>query len=192
MKKSINLLIRRQTYEYKEKIFARIRVGVVIIGVICVSSLVFVFSIKTAENIQKQKLLSKKEDYLTELLTKKDIEKKVDFFDKKSTVLVSTIDKDMHFLEYYRFLQEQLPLSTPPAELSTIQFDSGRKVNFTLRFARYDDFHQILNNFEKNQFLRNFDTITLSAFTVSSEKTNESFEIVFNGTLKDILHEKNN
>ncbi|HLD26523.1 MAG TPA: hypothetical protein VJB63_01005 [Patescibacteria group bacterium] len=192
MKKSINLLIRRQTYEYKEKIFARIRVGVVIIGVICVSSLVFVFSIKTAENIQKQKLLSKKEDYLTELLTKKDIEKKVDFFDKKSTVLVSTIDKDMHFLEYYRFLQEQLPLSTPPAELSTIQFDSGRKVNFTLRFARYDDFHQILNNFEKNQFLRNFDTITLSAFTVSSEKANESFEIVFNGTLKDILHEKNN
>lgn len=187
MKKSINLLIRRQTYEYKEQIFVRIRVGIVVIGIACVLSLIFVFSIKTAENIQKQKLLSKKEDYLTELLTKKDVEKKVSFFDKKSTEVVNVINKDVHFLEYYHFLQEHIPLSTPPAELSAVQFDNTRKVTFTLHFTRFDDFYQIIQNFENDQFLSNFESFNLSSFTVSSEKANESFEMVLNGTLKNIL-----
>ncbi len=192
MKKSINLLIRRKTYEYKEKIFIRIRIAIIVIGILCVSSLVFVFFIKTAQTIQKQRLLSKKESYLAELLTKKDIEKKVSFFDKKSTELVNIIDKDVHFLEYYHFLQSALLLLTPSVELSKIQFDKSRKVSFSLLFTRYDDFYQIIQNFEKDQFLSNFESFNLSSFTVASEKANEPFEIVLNGTLKNIRDEKNN
>lgn len=192
MKKSINLLIRRYSYEYREKVFSRIRIAIVVIGFLCVLSLVMIYSLKTNVNIQKQKLLSKKEEYLSELLTKKDIEKKVSLLDEKSTTLVNILNNDVDFLEYYHFLQSHLPLSTGSAQLSQMQFDNKRKVSFTLNFSRFNDFYQTLQDFEKDQFLDNFDSVSLGSFVVSPEVSNESFKIVFNGSLKNIKNEKTN
>lgn len=192
MKKSINLLIRRHSYEYREKVFSRMRIAIVAIGCLCVLSLVTIYSLKTNVNIQKQKLLSKKEEYLSELLTKKDIEKKVSLLDEKSATLVNILNNDVDFLEYYHFLQSHLPLSTGSAQLSQMQFDNKRKVSFTLNFSRFNDFYQTLQNFEKDQFLDNFDAVSLGSFVVSPEASNESFKIVFNGSLKNIKNEKTN
>lgn len=192
MKKSINLLILRHSYEYREKVFSRIRIAIVAIGSLCVLSLVTIYSLKTNVNIQKQKLLSKKEEYLSELLTKKDIEKKVSFLDEKSTTLVNILNNDVDFLEYYHFLQSHLPLSTGSAQLSKMQFDNKRKVSFTLNFSRFNDFYQTLQDFEKDQFLDNFDAVSLGSFVISPETSNESFKIVFNGSLKNIKNEKTN
>ena len=110
MSKYINLLLKGQTYRQQEKIFEKIRTASFVIGFICITSLAVVFLLKTVKEVERARLLSQKERLLSELLNKRDIEKKVIYFNDKSVEFENILAKDVNFLPYYRLLVNYLPI----------------------------------------------------------------------------------
>lgn len=187
MKRTINLLSRRRTYQYKEKIFGVLRTITILIGVLCVGALGVVFFLKTREQLYNKALLSRKEEYLTELLTKKDIEKKVVYFNEKSIAVDNLLKNDVRFLPYYRLLVSYLPQgASGSADLAEMQYDNKREASFTLNFPDSTDFYNVLDYFEEERFLSIFEKLTLKEFPVSDEPALGGFQVVFNGRFKPI------
>lgn len=202
MKKHINLflVLKAKNYQKREKIFKIIKTFAVVIGVFIILSLAAVFFIKRQVSAEYKSLLAKKEEYLKELSSKQDLEKKVAYFNQKSSAFTSILNQDVNFLPYYNLLLSHMPIaiSSDSAALSQINFDNQKNIQFSLNF---NDPYVFLNNFEDFQnenFLKIFDELTLSEFTISegnkaketaSEDKNANFSISFTGKLKPISNE---
>ena len=70
--------------------------------------------------------------------------------------------------------------------MSHINFNNMRDASFTLTFPAFADFYSVMEEFENDSFLRNFEKLTISGYGVLSEKQGESFEITFTGTVKKL------
>lgn len=190
MKKSINLLAKRRLYEQGEKVFQGVRISIVVFGTVCMMGLIAAYLLKTEVTLKHKSLLDQKEKYLSELLGKKDIEKKVVFLNEKSAAIENILKKDVRFLDYYRFVEEHLPFSTPAAQIIQIGLDNKREVSFTLAYPTFNDFYVAMEAYENSEFLRNFENLTMNGYKISSEKQageeGEAFEIILNGTLKPL------
>lgn len=202
MKKHINLflVLKAKNYQKREKIFKIIKTFAVVIGVFIILSLAAVFFIKRQVSAEYKSLLAKKEEYLKALSSKQDLEKKVAYFNQKSSAFTSILNQDVNFLPYYNFLLSHMPIaiSSDSAALNQINFDNQKNIKFSLNF---NDPYVFLNNFEDFQnenFLKIFDELTLSEFTISegnkaketaSEDKNANFSISFTGKLKPISNE---
>lgn len=191
MNHSVNLLTKRQTYKHKERLFQIYRTLTVLLGGLCVGALVVVFYLKTASQLTNRSLLSKKEEYLTELLTKKGIEKKVVYFNEKSIVFDRLLKSDVNFLAYYRLLQSRLPLATESAALADVSYHNNGDVAFTLNFGNYTSFYNTINDLEAENFLHIFEQLTLDSVP-TFEKEGAGYKVSFTGKLKPTSNEATN
>ena len=185
MSKYINLLLKGQTYRQQEKIFEKIRTASFVIGFICITSLAVVFLLKTVKEVERARLLSQKERLLSELLNKRDIEKKVIYFNDKSVEFENILAKDVNFLPYYRLLVNYLPISTGSAEIESMKYENEKNVSFTLNFSDYDVFYDSLNNLEDLAFLKIFERLSLEEFSITGESTN-NYKVSFSGKFKPV------
>lgn len=204
MKKHINLflVLKAKNYQKSEKRFKIIKTFAVVIGVFIILSLAAVFFIKRQVSAEYKSLLAKKEEYLKALSSKQDLEKKVTYFNQKSSSFVNILNQDFSttILPYYNFLSSHISMfiSSDSASLSQPDIDIQRNIKFTLSFSDSDVFLKNFEKFEEKDFLKIFAELTLSAFTISeetkaketaSEDKNANFSISFTGKLKPISNE---
>lgn len=192
MSQAINLLRKRQLYKHKEKIFAIFRLMTVVFGGFCVGALVMMFYLKTNAQLKNKALLGKKEQYLTELLTKKDVEKQVLYFNDKSIAFDKILKEDVNFLPYYRLLSSRLPTATGAATLSDVTYNNKGEVSFALTFPDYNSFYNVLNDFQNQSFLNIFEKLSLGSFKVGNESGTTEYKISLQGNLEPIKDEKIN
>lgn len=201
MKKHINLLLvlKKKNYQKREKIFKIIKIFTVIIGVFTILSLAAVFFIKRQVLEEYKTLLDKKEEYLKLLSSKQDLDKKVVYFNEKSSAFANILNQDVNFLPYYDLLLSHIPISSDSASLSQINFDNQKNIKFSLNFTDTYVFLKNFENFKNENFLKIFNELTLSAFTISegdktketvSENKSNKFSILFTGKLKPISNDE--
>lgn len=184
MKKRINLLITQKKYINLDNFFEKLKiVSIISFFIILVGCLVvYYFLLRQKQEINL--LSEQKKDLLEFLLQNKQVEAKFIYFGNKQKQLTDNLKEDVNFLPYYNLLKESLHAD---AGLESVSIDKSKSVSFNLSFANYSDLLDFLRVAENDDFLKNFNQLSLVKFNkdeLQSQKNN--FKLSFSGKFIDL------
>ncbi len=206
MKKTkINLLTTREDYLTTERYFQFLRrstVGLLIIFLIVIGISGYT---QYQQNRQISDLLSQKQVLLGGLAGQKNDEAKLVYIAKKVTSLNQFLLDDIASLPYYNLLTTTLNVSTnsaspnnnSPAYLSTFTIDKDRNATFTLSFNSIGTMIDSFSTVESDDFLKNFEALSLNGLLISSASASISGQqtgnsLTFSGKFKKIANANQN
>lgn len=196
MKKTrINLLTSREDYFRVERSIQLVRLIVVIYTfAFIIGVFIFVF-LQYRQNKDLQDLIDQKRILLSSLNNYKDQEAKLVFVAKKVQSYDKFLLDDARFLPYYNLLNKTLKstsetsVGSSSATLASFAIDKERVVTFELVFGGVTDMIDSFRYIESEDFLKNFDQLSLNGLTVGADQTENSLS--FSGKFKEI-NEKTN
>ena len=184
MKKRINLLITQKKYLNLESLFEKLKIfSIFCFFIILIGSLVaYYFLLQQKREIDL--LSDQKKEVLEFLLQNKQVEAKFVYFGNKQKQLTENLKEDVNFLPYYNLLKESL---NADAGLESVSIDKSKTVTFNLNFADYSDLLNFLRVAENDDFLKNFNQLTLVKFNRDElQKEKNNFKLSFSGKFIDI------
>lgn len=195
MKKRLNLFNRKKRFDFFSAYANKVKQYGSIFGVILF--LVFVFTIIQTITVrgQVQSLTKKKQLYLALLINDKDIEANTRYFKGKQTQLLKYEKDDARFLPYYSVLVSALSSSSQSATLDSIEIDKNRDATFIVKFKDYDGMVQFLRYVESEEFLSNFEALSMASLNLSRSSgsttkvqlaVNKNYQLQFKGRFKEI------
>jgi len=195
MKKRLNLFNRKKRFDFFSAYANKVKQYGSVIGVILF--LVFVFTIiqTIAVRGQVQSLTKSKQKYLALLINDKDIEANTRYFKGKQTQLLKYEKDDANFLPYYSVLVSALSSSSQSATLDSIEIDKNRDATFIVKFKDYDGMVQFLKYVESEEFLINFEALSMASLNLSRSSgsttkvqsaVNKNYQLQFKGRFKEI------
>lgn len=194
MKKSkLNLLTNREDYQKIEKYFAWLRISVIILSVFFLIIIVYFFINLLLQHSQISALTSKKKFLLEQLQDKEEDEAKAIIIQKKYLSIKEYLKDDARPLPYYNLLNTAMASSTESAGLKSFQITKNREVNFTVSFTSFGDLLNFFKFIESDNFLKNFERLSLESFTAISSKESEksNYELSFVGKFISINENSN-
>ncbi|MEK7078691.1 MAG: hypothetical protein AAB929_01350 [Patescibacteria group bacterium] len=195
MKKRLNLFNRKKRFDFFSAYANKVKQYGSIFGVILF--LVFIFTIiqTIAVRGQVQSLTKSKQKYLALLINDKDIEANTRYFKGKQTQLLKYEKDDARFLPYYSVLVSALSSSSQSATLDSIEIDKNRDATFIVKFKDYDGMVQFLRYVESEEFLSNFEALSMASLNLSRSSgsttkvqsaVNKNYQLQFKGRFKEI------
>lgn len=195
MKKRLNLFNRKKRFDFFSAYANKVKQYGTVIGIIFF--LVFVFTIIQTISVrgQVQSLTKKKQLYLALLINDKDIEANTRYFKGKQTQLLKYEKDDARFLPYYSVLVSALSSSSQSATLDSIEIDKNRDATFIVKFKDYDGMVQFLRYVESEEFLSNFEALSMASLNLSRSSgsttkvqsaVNKNYQLQFKGRFKEI------
>lgn len=195
MKKRLNLFNRKKRFDFFSAYANKVKQYGSIIGVVLF--LVFLFTIiqTIAVRGQVQSLTKSKQKYLALLINDKDIEANTRYFKGKQTQLLKYEKDDARFLPYYSVLVSALSSSSQSATLDSIEIDKNRDATFIVKFKDYDGMVQFLRYVESEEFLSNFEALSMASLNLSRSSgsttkvqsaVNKNYQLQFKGRFKEI------
>ncbi|MBI4974046.1 hypothetical protein HZC27_05550 [Candidatus Roizmanbacteria bacterium] len=195
MKKRLNLFNRKKRFDFFSAYANKVKQYGSVIGVILF--LVFIFTIiqTIAVRGQVQSLTKSKQKYLALLINDKDIEANTRYFKGKQTQLLKYEKDDANFLPYYSVLVSALSSSSQSATLDSIEIDKNRDATFIVKFKDYDGMVQFLKYVESEEFLNNFEALSMASLNLSrasgsttkvQSAVNKNYQLQFKGRFKEI------
>ena len=144
-------------------------------------------------------LLKKKQLYLSLLMEEKDVEANIRFFKGKQTQLYTYEKDDARFAPYYSILLDMLNTSTDSATLDSIEIDKTRSTSFVIKFKDYETMISFLKYVESEEFLKNFDELSMASLSLNRDVVvvstaryaNKNFQLQFKGKFKELNEESN-
>lgn len=188
MKKTkLNLLTNREDYQKIEKAFLYVRrlfyIQLVLLGVI----FLFFFISMVSQNRTMNGLLNQKKSFLESLQNKQDDEVKLLYVQDKYQAVQNFLKDDARSLPYYNLLNSALSQSSQSASLKSFLITKDRNVTFTIAFANFDNLLSIFRFIEAQDFLKNFEQVSLKSFTaLGDSKTKANYELAFTGKFIEI------
>ena len=195
MKKRLNLFNRKKRFDFFSAYANKVKQYGSVIGVILF--IVFVFTIIQTISVrgQVQSLTKSKQKYLALLINDKDIEANTRYFKGKQTQLLKYEKDDARFLPYYSVLVSALSSSSQSATLDSIEIDKNRDATFIVKFKDYDGMVQFLKYVESEEFLNNFEALSMASLNLSRSSgsstkvqsaVNKNYQLQFKGRFKEI------
>lgn len=196
MKKTkINLLVNREQYRKLEIFFYRLRVFVVFVVIILSLALLTILTFFVKQKKTISALLEQKKFLLESLKSKENEESKIIFLEKKYSALKEFMKDDAHFLPYYNLLNTALSESTQSSQLKLFKISKNRDVDFIVSFSNFSELMNFFKFVESENFLKNFENITLKSFTINNDQKlaekGENYELNFTGRFVPINEDKN-
>lgn len=195
-KKAINLLTSRDEYIKIERSLRILRTVVVTYCCIFIlGALTFTF-LQYQQTSKIQDMIDQKANLLASLNNSKDQEAQLVFVAKKVKAYEKFILDDARFLPYYNLLNSALKNTsessggTSSATLASFALNKERAVSFTLMFASVADMIDSFRYVESEEFLSNFQELSLNGLTVGSKQAENSLS--FSGKFKEIADETSN
>lgn len=193
MKKTkLNLLTNREDYQKIEHLFEFIRWFFYIqLGILVILFVFFLISLANQNN-KINNLLNQKKISLESLKDKEADETKLLYIQNKYQALKDYLKDDARSLPYYNLLNSALSKSTESATLKSFLISKNRDVSFTVSFAHFDELLSFFRFIESDEFLKNFEKVSLKSFTaLGDSKTKQNYELAFTGRFIE-LHETTN
>ena len=182
MKKGINLLKTQKRLIHLEIFFNKIKGGTIVIFFIFLATyLVFYYFLF----LQKQKiagLVSEKKVMLDYFLQNKEVEAKFIYFRNKQKQIGNILKQDVNFFPYYNLLKESLKQVNVEAQLDSVVIDKSKSVSFNLSFNNYSGLLTFLKFAESDDFLQNFNQLSLMNFNRDDKQTKKNeYRLNFSG-----------
>ncbi len=194
MKKSkINLLINREDYRKYEGYFYGTRIIAVVMVILFILSASYLFLISFQNNSKINALLASKQTLLLSSQGRQTDEAKLIYVENKYQDLKNFMKNDAYSLPYYNLLQSAIATSTETASLKSFVISKDRDVTFAVSFSNFDELMNFFRFVESDNFLKNFENITLKSFTTigGNENKKSSYDLNFTGKFVPINENKN-
>ncbi len=183
MKKSkINLLVRRDNYRRLESVFLWVRRGTLAFGVVVVVITIIFTMISLSQSTQLRDLIDRKNTLLEQLTQQKNKQAKLVYIQDKYQQIQTYLQDDSHSFPYYNLLNEALLKSTGSATLTSFVIQKNRNTTFTVSFSNFDELVNFFRFIESDNFLKNFEQVSLKSFNAVNRGTQPSYELSFSGT----------
>lgn len=183
MKKTkLNLLTNREDYQKIERVFSLIRwLFYVQLGILILLFLFFSVSLFN-QSRAIDNLFDQKKSLLQSLANKETDEAKLLYAQDKYQALKTFLKDDARSLPYYNLLNSALSKSTESAALKSFLISKNRDVTFTVSFASFDSLLSFFRFIESDDFLKNFENVSLKNFTTAGTgATKTSYELTLTG-----------
>lgn len=182
-KSKINLIISRQDYQKYEDYFFWVRASVIIFVLVFLISFFALFISIKKSNDTNAILNSQKKTLLEGLKNKNGDEAKIYFLQQKYADLTNFLKDDAFSAPYYSLLTNALKDSSQSSTLRSFAISKNRDVSFTIEFKNFPDLLSFFKFIESQQFLKNFENISLKSFSVIGQADQqENYELSFAGT----------
>lgn len=170
MKKHINLFRKKKVDKNALLLSSQISKIGTILGVILF--VVFAFFAVRVILLKRDilKLSQTKQILLTTLMNDKDSEAKMTFLNNKYSQLDTFLKDDAAFLPYYKIMKDVLSQSSNSAVIDSISISKDRSVQFLVSFGEFNDLISFLSYTESNEFLKHFEVLSLSNFSIKYEQ----------------------
>jgi len=188
MKNRINLFKRKPQQDYFSANAPKLKKYLTILGAI----LFIIFLILIIQiiflNTEQQEGLTKKETYLRYLLSEKDIEANIRYFKSKQLQVNTFLKEDAQFVPYYEVLKKSLgETANDKATLEAIDIDKDRNTRFVVKFNNTDEMLLFLRYIETEEFLTNFQSLTLQSFSLNQQqKKGSNYQLELQGVFKEL------
>ena len=195
MKKSkINLLTNREDYNKIESFFRLLRIVLVFLILIFVLVFIFFFMKLIFQMQRVQTLTNQKKALLDSIQGKENSEAKILYIQNKYRSIKKDLTEDANSLPYYNLLNSTLSTSTESAALKSFAIDKNRDFTFTVAFQNFSSLLNFFKFIESDNFLKNFEKISLKSFSSGEEKSNEksNYQLSFSGRFILIKNENTN
>lgn len=199
MKKRLNLFSRKKRFDSFALFAMQVKRIGTLAGIVLFGIFLFVIIQTFMLRSQLQDLTKKKELYLSVLSQEKDTEANIRYFKGKQTQLYNYEKDDARFVPYYSVLLKVLSLSSShSATLDSIEIDKNRATSFIVKFSDYDSMVEFLKYVESDDFLNNFETLSMASLNLSREvapniratqKTSRNYQLQFKGKFKELNNE---
>ncbi len=134
--------------------------------------------VSTATQEQKQLV-----EYLSQ---NKTAEAQTTYFLQKKDQLKTFLKDDAAFLPYYTILKNSLPPATSSATIQTMKIDKSKKTEFLITFINYDDMYRYIHYVESEDFLRNFESLKLTTFSLNQLGGVKGYQLHFEGKFMNL------
>jgi hypothetical protein len=164
----------------KAVMYATVAGSVLFVAFLILSGLVFY------QKTRMNSLLKEKEEHLSYLASNKNSEADTALFIIKKEQLKQFIKDDAQFLPYYNILQNSLALASNAATIQAMTLDKSRDVSFIINFTDYDLMYKYIRYIESQAFLKNFEILTLTTFSLnqSNAALSKGYQLNFEGKFK--------
>jgi len=189
MKKTkINLLTYKENYRQIEKFFLYLRVSTIVVVFIFISAICYFTVTMKGLTDKYNSLVKRKTMLMADVDNKKETEAKIIYIQDKYTALKTFLKDDARILPYYDLLISVLPQSTTSAKLEDFNVDTQRNIDFKFSFQNLSDLTDFFKLVESDNFLKNFEKLTLGGITTDKQSAN--YTLSFTGTLVKINESK--
>ena len=181
-KNQINLLVNREDYQKYENVFERVKLSAFILTLGLFILLIFFYiTLKSKFNKYEQMNLQKK-TYLQLLTERRSDEAKINYIQKKYLDLKTFLKDDASSTPYYQLLSDAIKNSSQAASLKSFEVNKNREASFTISFSEFAKLMEFLKFAESQEFIINFENISLKNFVmVGNKEKEESYELSFAG-----------
>jgi len=186
MKKTrkINLLVNKTDYGKIDRYFKYLRRGVLILTILLFIFVVSFLYLHFNQTLRLQSLIKEQQNSLNILNEQRDNEVKLIYAANKVKTLDKFLLEDANFYPYYNLLVGNLSAGTESGQLSSLTIDKDRESEFILVFSSFDKMLSSFKLIESPEFLKNFETLSLTDFLSGSN--NQNFQLTFEGKFKKI------
>lgn len=184
MKKRANLFSQRIESQTANKYFQygkRITYSVLLLGVVF---FVVLISAYYYFNQQLIALNGKKNIYSRYILANKSLSQDIQHFVYKFSLLKTYLESDVSGFTHYKYIISMLQPIENSYDIESYTINNNRTVTFSLIVPTYNEGLQVLAFFEKEDVLKNFDSLILESFDIT--ETSSNYTMTFNGVLKPI------
>lgn len=182
MKKRINLLKGHRTLAEKEGIFIKFKNLLIVFFflILAVNIVIYLLLLDQNDNISQLNLLKK--EFVEFFIQNKEADAKFAYFRNKEKQLNDFLNQDVNFYPYYNLLKQSLDNFAQGATLFLVEIDKTKSTNFTISFDNYDDLLAFLKFAESEDFLTNFNQLSLINFNKNELQANKTdYRLNFSG-----------
>lgn len=188
MKKRVNLFSKKKQQQPIPTIAFAIRSYGLLFMCICIF-LSIIAGVWYYFQAQKLDALTRDVDRLNSQMKANDaIQGNIVFFANKKEQLKTFLKDDARFELYYYLLNDAIKKSGTGATLVSFSLNLNRDTTFVVGFSDFSNSKQLLDYIETEEFLSNFDSLSLSQFAINPSLITQTdatnFQLSFQGILK--------
>ena len=181
-KNQINLLVNREDYQKYENVFERLKLSAFIMTLGLFILLIFFYIILKGKFNKYEQMNLQKKTYLQLLTERRSDEAKINYIQKKYLDLKTFLKDDASSTPYYQLLSDAIKNSSQAASLKSFEVNKNREASFTISFSEFTKLMEFLKFAESQEFIINFENISLKNFVmVGNKEKEESYELSFTG-----------
>ena len=171
MKKRVNLLRANRKFVDREALFLKIRSSIIAIFFILLFLNIVLYLLLARQQNTIVQLGEQKKGFVDFFLQNKEADAKFAYFRGKQKQLSSILRQDVNFYPYYNLLKDSLDNYAVDAQLYSVAIDKTKSTNFTISFQNYENLINFLRYAESEEFLKNFNQLSLVNFSKKEQLT---------------------
>ena len=182
MRKRINLLRANKKFADRQALFNKIKNFIIVIFFLLLTVNLAIYYLLLGQNKTLSRLNDQKKQYSEFFLQNKEADAKFAYFRNKEKQLTDILSQDVNFYPYYNLLKDSLDNNSVNAQLYSVSIDKTKSTKFTISFDNYGNLIEFLRFAESDDFLKNFNQLSLVNFSKKELKSSKSdYRLNFTG-----------